>query len=59
MDDRGRHHDADADDVGAAGEMLHRLLDDVKSYARSRPLESLMGAFLLGLLVALLGRKDR
>ena len=58
MDDRARH-DADADDIGAAGEMLHRFLDEVKSYARSRPLESLMAAFVLGLLVALFGRKDR
>ena len=57
MDDRGHHYDAD--DVGAPGEMLHRLLDEVKSYARARPIESLMAAFALGLLFALLGRKDR
>ena len=56
MDDRGHH---DADDIGAPGELLHRLLDEVKTYARERPVESLLGAFLLGLLVALLGRKDR
>ena len=56
MNDRGYH---DADDVGAPGEMLRRLLDEVKSYARARPIESLMAAFILGLLVALLGRRDR
>jgi hypothetical protein len=56
MDDRGRH---DADDLGAPGEMLHRLMDELKTYARSRPIESLMAAFILGLLVALLGRRDR
>ena len=56
MDDRGRF---DADDIGAPGEMLHRLLDELKSYARARPIESLMAAFILGLLVALMGRKDR
>ena len=57
MYDRGQH---DPEDLDAPGEMLHRLLDEVKTYARNRPVESLMAAFILGLLVALLGgRRER
>lgn len=56
MHDRGRHDD---DDEVESGQMLGHLLDELKSYARARPIESLMGAFILGILVVLLGRKDR
>jgi hypothetical protein len=53
---RGREFDED-DDIGPVREIFHRWMDDLKSTARSRPLESLMAAFLLGMLVMLLGRK--
>lgn len=56
MDDRGQHHDPE--DYGTR-EGLHHLLDEVKSYARSRPLESLVIAFLVGALLVLLGRRER
>ena len=56
MDDRGHHHH-EPDEIGSGREMFHHLVDELKSYARARPLESLVMAFLLGVLVVLLGRR--
>lgn len=55
---RGRDFDED-DDAGPVREIFHRWLDDLTSYARSRPMESLMAAFILGMLVMLLGRRQK
>jgi hypothetical protein len=57
MDDRGHHHEPE--DYGSTRESLHHLVDELKSYARSRPIESLVIAFLMGVLVVLLGRRGR
>jgi hypothetical protein len=55
---RGRDFDED-EDVGPVRETVHRWVEGLTSYARSRPLEGLMAAFILGMLVMLLGRKER
>lgn len=55
-----RRFDPDREDVyRVAGDALRRLLEELKLFTRARPVESVLAAFVLGLLAALWGRRSR